>query len=165
MNDDNRKLLENEIKSELELLIEMETGSDERKATVDELSKLIDRSINLKKLDIENQEKLKEIDVNKRLKLKQMRIDKELKERQLKLEEEAQKFKEEQTKIENELKMKEIKQNKIDKTVGHTLTMIGIAVPSILTIWGTIKSLKFEETGTVTTIMGRGFIQKLLPRK
>ena len=165
MNDENRTLLENEIKSELELLTEMETGSDERKVTVDELSKLIDRSINLKKLEIENQEKLKELEINKKLKMRQMRIDKELKERQLKLDEEAQKFKEEQAKIENELKLKEIKQNKIDKAVGHTLTVAGIAIPSILTIWGTLKSLKFEETGTVTTIMGRGFIQKLLPRK
>ena len=165
MNDENKTLLENEIKSELELLSDMETGSDERKMTVDELSKLVDRSIALKKLEIENQEKLKELDINKRLKLKQMRIDKELKERQLKLEEEAQKFKEQQATIDQELKLKEIKQNRADKAVGHTLTAVGIIIPSILTVWGTLKSLKFEETGTVTTMAGRSFIQKLFHRK
>ena len=29
----------------------------------------------------------------------------------------------------------------------------------------TLTSLKFEEEGTVTTIVGRGFVNKLLPKK
>lgn len=41
----------------------------------------------------------------------------------------------------------------------------GIVIPSVLTVWGTLKSLKFEETGTVTTIMGRGFINRFIPKK
>lgn len=45
-------------------------------------------------------------------------------------------------------------------------TVIGTTVMTLgVTIWGTIKSLKFEVDGTVTTPIGRGFINKLLPKK
>ena len=51
------------------------------------------------------------------------------------------------------------------RLVGHFISAAGIVLPIIVTIWGTKATLKFEETGTVTTIMGRGFINKLLPKK
>ena len=68
---------------------------------------------------------------------------------------------------ENERYFKEqqLKADKKDRLFKNILTGIGIAVPAGLTIWGTLKSLKFEETGTVTTIMGRGFLNKILPKK
>ena len=53
----------------------------------------------------------------------------------------------------------------LDKTVGYTINVAGIVLPLLVTIWGTKVSLKFEETGSFTTIMGRGFINKLLPKK
>ena len=52
-----------------------------------------------------------------------------------------------------------------DRKVRNGIAIAGIAVPSIITIWGTLKSFKFEQTGTITTIMGRGFVNKLLPKK
>lgn len=52
-----------------------------------------------------------------------------------------------------------------ERLIRNILNGLGIAIPAGLTIWGTLKSLKFEETGTVTTLVGRGFINKLLPRK
>lgn len=52
-----------------------------------------------------------------------------------------------------------------DRLIRNILSGLGIAIPAGLTIWGTLKTLKFEETGTVTTLVGRGFINKLLPRK
>ena len=52
-----------------------------------------------------------------------------------------------------------------DRKIRNGIAIAGIAVPSIITIWGTLKSFKFEQTGTITTIMGRGFINKLLPKK
>lgn len=66
---------------------------------------------------------------------------------------------------ERDFKLMELKEEQKDRTIKNWLTAAGIAVPTGLAIWGTLKSLKFEETGTVTTIMGRGFINKLLPRK
>lgn len=71
---------------------------------------------------------------------------------------EAQKF-------ENELKLKQAKEDKIDRIVKNCLTGFGIILPVFVTIWGTKASFEFEKEGTVTTIMGRGFINKLLPKK
>lgn len=66
---------------------------------------------------------------------------------------------------EYDLKLQQLEDERKDRVVKNALAVAGIAIPSIITIWGTLKSLKFEETGTVTTIMGRGFINKLLPKK
>lgn len=66
---------------------------------------------------------------------------------------------------ENELKLEQVKDEKKDRIVKNILTAGGIIVPAALTVWGTCKSIEFEKEGTFTTIMGRGFINKLLPRK
>lgn len=55
--------------------------------------------------------------------------------------------------------------DKKDRLAKNIISGAGIVIPTVLTIWGTLKSLKFEETGTVTTAIGRGFINKLLPKK
>ena len=70
-------------------------------------------------------------------------------------------------KIENEdeLKRVQLAEDKKHRWIQVALEMLKIGVPVAVAIWGTNKTLKFEETGTVTTIMGRGFIQKLLPGK
>ena len=67
--------------------------------------------------------------------------------------------------IENDLKALQIKEDNRDRWVRNGIAIAGIIVPSVVTVWGTLKSFKFEETGTVTTILGRGFINKLLPKK
>lgn len=74
-------------------------------------------------------------------------------------------LKQDQQNIDAELRAEQLKDERKDKIVKNCLTGAGIVLPAILTVWGTIKSIKFEETGTITTIMGRGFIQKLLPKK
>lgn len=55
--------------------------------------------------------------------------------------------------------------NKKDQLIKNIISISGIVIPVFVTVWGTYKTLKFEETGTVTTIMGRGFINKLIPKK
>lgn len=67
--------------------------------------------------------------------------------------------------IENANKQKEMEDENKDRIVKNVLTGVSIVGGFALTVWGTIKSIKFEETGTITTIMGRGFINKLLPKK
>lgn len=57
------------------------------------------------------------------------------------------------------------KYNRKNQLITHAITIGSIIIPVFVTIWGTYKTLKFEETGTVTTIMGRGFINKLIPKK
>lgn len=73
----------------------------------------------------------------------------------------------EMTKVENEqlFREKQMEDEKKDRLIKNILSAAGIALPLLVTIWGTKVSLKFEEEGTFTTIMGRGFIQKLLPKK
>lgn len=66
---------------------------------------------------------------------------------------------------EYDLKLKQMNDEKKDRIVKNVLTGVSIVGGFVITVWGTVKSIKFEETGTITTIMGRGFIQKLLPKK
>lgn len=122
-------LLNDEIKSELDLLKDMEVGSDDYKMTVDGLVKLMDRAIEIEKINIEHEEKSSDREADTDIKLAQMEEDKK------------------------------------DRFVRNLISVTGILIPTAVTIWGTLKSLKFEQEGTVTTIMGRGFINKLLPKK
>lgn len=124
-----KALLEEEIKEEFEELGKTEIGTEAYKTTVDGLTKLVDRAIELEKSEAE-------------------RADRRA----------AQES-------ELELKAQQLEDEKKDRKVKNWLTAAGIIIPTGVTIWGTIKSIKFEQEGTITTIMGRGFISKLLPKK
>ena len=67
--------------------------------------------------------------------------------------------------LENKWREKQAKEERIDRWVKNGIAVAGILIPVGVTIWGTLVSFKFEEEGTITTIMGRGFISKLLPKK
>ena len=125
----NKTLLETEIQDQLEALGDLEVGTDEHKSAVDDVTKLLDRFIEMERLEAEAEEKFCARENEHGLKLQQMAEDRK------------------------------------DRWVKNGIAIGGIVIPTIITVWGTLKSLKFEETGTVTTIMGRGFINKLLPKK
>lgn len=122
-------LLYDEMETEFEKLRELTPGSDEHKAIVDELAKLMDRAIEMEKVNNECVDKA-EIREN-----------------------------------EQALKKQQFEDEKRDRLIKNIISVAGIALPLMVTIWGTKVSLKFEEEGTFTTIMGRGFINKLLPKK
>lgn len=124
-----KKLLEEEIQSEIEEISKMEVGSDKHKAATEALAKLMDKYNEMDKLELEYQDKYNNREEDRRLKEKQLQHDKK------------------------------------DALVKNVLTGVSVVGGFALTIWGTCKSIKFEETGSFTTIMGRGFIQKLLPKK
>ena len=124
-----KTLLEEEIKDEFEELGKTEIGTEAYKTTVDGLTKLVDRAIELNKSEVERADR------------------KAAQESEL------------------ELKVQQLEEEKKDRKVKNWLTAAGIIIPTGVTIWGTIKSIKFEQEGTITTIMGRGFINKLLPKK
>ena len=67
--------------------------------------------------------------------------------------------------IEASLKRAQMEEDRRDRRFKNGIAVGGIVLPLAVTIWGTFKTLKFEEEGTVTTIMGRGFINKLIPKK
>lgn len=122
-------LLHEEIENRLHDLSGMNAKSDEYKATVEGVAKLMDRAIEIDKFNNECEEKAKNREIETELKITQMREDKK------------------------------------DRLLKNITAIASIAIPSAITVWGTLKSLKFEETGTVTTAIGRGFINKLLPKK
>ena len=122
-------MLYEEIRSELEEVKKLEVGSEKYKAAVDGLTKLVDRAIEIDKLNTDYEDKV------------------------------------EARELEKELKLKELDDENKDRLLRNGISIAGILIPVGVTVWGTLKTLKFEETGTVTTIMGRGFINKLLPKK
>lgn len=124
-----KNLLQEEVQNEIELLSKMELGNDKYEKTVNGITKLADRVIEIQKAEYE-----------KDCKKDSQEDDREFKQKQLESE------------------------NK-DRKVKNVLTGLGIVIPAGLTVWGTMKSLKFETEGTVTTIIGRGFLNKLLPKK
>ena len=67
--------------------------------------------------------------------------------------------------IEASLKRAQMEEDRKDRRFKNGIAVGGIVLPLAVTIWGTFKTFRFEETGTVTTIMGRGFINKLIPKK
>lgn len=75
------------------------------------------------------------------------------------------KEKAEEKELEVYWKERESAEEKKDRRIKDGIAIAGIVLPIIVTIWGTKASFKFEEEGTITTIMGRGFINKLLPKK
>ena len=77
---------------------------------------------------------------------------------------------ESQEKVENreaeiDLKLRQIAEERKGRISRDLFGFITFAGTAALTIWGTKASFKFEKDGTITTIMGRGFINKLLPKK
>ena len=143
MNVEVEELLSKEILEEIETLSKMEVGSEEWKKTIEGLSKLLEKSNEMDKIKAE-QDKIK------------AERDK------FKAEQEAQN---ENRMLENNWREKQAKEERIDRWVKNGIAVAGILIPVGVTIWGTLVSFKFEEEGTITTIMGRGFISKLLPKK
>lgn len=122
-------LLYDEIETEFEKLRSTEYGSEEYKVTVDGLTKLMDRAIEMEKVANDCKDKAATRESEQAVKLQQL------------------------------------EDSKKNRFVSVLNTAVSVGLPLIVTIWGTKVSLKFEEEGTFTTIMGRGFINKLLPRK
>lgn len=126
---DIQTLLSEEIASEFEDLKTFNRGTDEHRKAVDDLTKLVDRAIEMEKISIETEEKAKNREE------------------------------------ENDLKFKQLEDERKDRIVKNILTGVTAVGGFGLTVWGTIKSIEFEKEGSITTIMGRGFINKLLPKK
>ena len=116
-------LLKEEIVSEVESLGKLELGTEQYKTTVDGVTKLVDRALEIEKIDIEAEERERSREIETNLKIQQIEDDR--------------------------------KDRKVKNGIAIGSTLLGVAV----TVWGTLKTLKFEEEGTVTTLVGRGFIK------
>ena len=67
--------------------------------------------------------------------------------------------------FEQEMRRQEMKDERIDRIIKNVRTGIATVGSIGLTVWGTFKTFKFEETGTITTTMGRGFVSRLFGKK
>lgn len=63
------------------------------------------------------------------------------------------------------LKQQQIDNERKDQKVRNGISIAGIVIPVAVTIWGTIKTLKFEQEGTITTNAGREFMKRIFSRK
>lgn len=124
-----KTMLDDEIRSEIELLAKEEIGTETYKASVDGIVKLTDRLIELEKIDIERKNRI------------------------------------EDRESENEFKAAQMSDDKKDRVIKNVINVAGIVIPTVITVWGTLATFEFEKEGTVTTSIGRGFINKLLPKK
>lgn len=136
----NAKKLDKVIEAHLKAMEDMAVGSEEYKAAAITLGQLIDRRNEMKRISVEALEKKKRLEADNT-------------------------FREKQLLANNVNEAKKLESEKKTRIWNNAIGIAGIVVPTILTIWGTVVSLKFEETGTVTTAMGRGYINKLLPKK
>ena len=122
-------LLDDVIVNELKNLKDTKGETDEYKATVECVTKLMDRSIEIKKLTFDQTNKLS---------------------RQA---------------IDDKAKVKQDEEDRKDRLIKNCISVAGIVIPALITIWGTLKSLKFEQDGTVTSMAGRAFVSRLFPKK
>lgn len=122
-------LLDDVIVNELKNLKDTKGETDEHKATVECVTKLMDRSIEIKKLTFDQTNKLS---------------------RQI---------------IDDKAKVKQDEEDRKDRLIKNCISIAGIVIPALITIWGTLKSLKFEQDGTVTSMAGRAFVSRLFPKK
>lgn len=126
---DIENLLYDEIETDFERLREKDLEPEKRKATVDELTRLMDRAIEMKRLENESKEKAEARESEKAVELQKLEEDKK------------------------------------DRLVRNGISVAGVVLPILVTIWGTKVSLKFEETGSFTTVAGRNFINNLFRKK
>jgi hypothetical protein len=145
-----KDLLRDEIDRRIEELDGMEVGTDEYKVAVDSLTKLLDRFNEMDKADSQWGALDKEDERQK--------AELELKREQLELEKKVHEDDE-------AFKAKQAADERRKMIVNIVMTSLGIIIPTGVTIWGTYKTFKFEETGTITTMPGRLFITKLFSKK
>lgn len=131
-----KRLLEEEIQAEIEFISKLEIGSDSHKAASEALAKLLDKYNEMDKLDLEYQDKYEDREAERK-----------------------------HREAERKIKEKQLEHEKKDACVKNVLSCVSVGGGLIVTIWGICKSLKFEETGVYSSLISRGMIQKILPKK
>lgn len=66
--------------------------------------------------------------------------------------------------MEAKTKEAEIKAEDRREKVRNGITIGTFAVTSLISIWAVLKTFKFDETGTVTSTLGRGILGNITPK-
>ena len=107
-----------EIEDKFDKLAELDPSTKEYAVAVDSVTKLMDRAIEIEKLESSD--------------------------------------------VQNEKQMKEDRKSRLVK---NFIDVGSIVLPLAVTIWGARASFKFEENGTITTSVGRKFMDKIISWK
>ena len=67
--------------------------------------------------------------------------------------------------VDREIEIRKVEDERVDRIVKNILTGVSIIGGFGLTIWGSLKSWKFEETGFVSNGPGKEFMKKLFHTK
>lgn len=112
------------IAGQIKEMDRLEVGSEQYKIAVDGVCKLMDKSVEIRKVRISKLERADE----------------------------------------REDKLAQYYGDKKERRIQMFINIGGIIIPVIVTVWGTFKTFQFEKEGTVTTILGRKFIQNLFKK-
>lgn len=107
-----------EIEEKFDELAKLDPTTKEYSAAVDSVTKLMDRAIEIEKL--------------------------------------------ESSETQNEKQMEEDRKSRLVK---NCIDVGSVVLPLAVTVWGAKASFKFEETGTITTSVGRKFMDKIISWK
>lgn len=132
----NHEALDKVIAKLIDKLDNMEPDSDKYKLLTDTVVKLTEKSNEMKRVEIEAEDKAKTREHVVRNSI-----------------------------IENNLKTQQLNDERIDRWVKNILTAVNIAVTTGLTVWGVFKTFKFEKDGVITTTLGRLFVNRLGGKK
>lgn len=143
-----------EIERELDAIYTMDVGSEEHEAAVKPLVQLMDRVIEMQRLDVEDRDKSEKRKAEERAF--------EAAERAREAEAQAR---EEAFEADERNKSEDREMEKQHRVIGYIVAGAGILIPAVITVWGTKKSFKFEEVGTITTQAGREFIKRIFAKK
>ena len=158
MDKDTLTLLEERVSKLIEELESYDVGSDEYKARLDAITKLTDRIRDLKKIEVDEDAEHNKLVIDENLRQQQFEKELAFKKEQLAEQIEARKS-------EEEFKLKQAKIDRNLRWIQNGIT-IGLGILSVgVSVWGTNKTLKFEETGSVTTNAGRNWINSLFKFK
>ena len=147
MDEQLKTLLKEEIIYEFDQLRGFNVETAEYKAGIDNLVKLYDRAIEVDKAENERTDRLSQHESE--LEMKNRQIDEQINGR---IEETA-------------LKREQFEEDRKDRIVKNVLALLQIGVPTLTAVVMTYKTFEFEKEGTVTSIFGKGWVNKLLPRK
>ena len=67
-------------------------------------------------------------------------------------------------KEDNDIQCSRDKKDNVKDWIHIGLSVAGLVISSGLSIWGIKKTFKFDETSTVTSTLGRGFLNGVMPK-
>lgn len=124
--------LEEEIERELDAIYDMEVGSQEHTAAVKNLKELGVMIIDMRRLEADENDKSARRDAEERAR-----------------------------EAEERNKSEDRKAEWKHRLISYILNALSIGLPLVVVVWGTKKSFKFEEHGTISSQGGREIFKKL----